>query len=378
MTTKVLLVDDEPNILQGFKRHLRKSYDLELAVGGQAALETIASKGPFAVVVSDMQMPEMSGVELLSRICELNEHTVRIMLTGNADQKTAVDAVNDGKIFRFLSKPCPPEILAQSLDSALEQYRLVTAEAELLNKTLSGSVRMLTQVLSLAMPEAFGLTQEARNLSKAVAERIGIGPMWQVEMAAMLMRVGCVSLPKDALREYLSGEDIRPEHAELIEETPKLGHGLVSAIPRLQGVAEFVLAQNDPPADPTPIASRILRAVGDYQRFHASGSPFSALAKLQDASVYDPAVIDALSDVISETCESREVTVGELREGMVLEANLEDQSGRVLVAMGTEVHEAMIQKLEMLRRSGAGVREPIHVRVTNLDSAPADSTPANA
>ena len=365
MTKKVLLVDDEPNVLQGFKRHLRKQYDLKLAVGGQAALDIIESDGPFAVVVSDMQMPEISGVELLSRISEVHAHTVRIMLTGNADQKTAVDAVNEGKIFRFLSKPCPPQTLAGALDAGLEQYRLMTAEAELLNNTLSGSVRMLTQVLSLAMPEAFGLTQEARRLTKAVAEKIGIGPLWQVEMAAMLMRVGCVSLPKDALRAYLSGESIPPSYVDLIADTPKLGHGLVSAIPRLQDVAEFILAQNDPPVDATPIASRILRAVGDYQRFQTNDSPFSALARLDKPSKYDPAVVNALSEVISDSFETREVTVGELRDGMILEANLEDQAGRVLVAVGTEVHEAMIQKLEMLRRSGAGVREPIRVRVVN-------------
>ena len=253
MTRKILLVDDEPNVLQGFKRHLRKAYDLELAVGGEAALETIAEKGPFAVVVSDMQMPEISGVELLSRIRDLNEQTVRVMLTGNADQKTAVDAVNEGNIFRFLNKPCPPEQLAQTLDAALEQYRLVTAEAELLNKTLSGSVQVLTQILSLILPEAFGLTQEARKWARATAAKLGYEPLWQVEMAAMLMRIGCVSLEKDVLNRYLSNDKLKDSDRSLIAETPKMGHELLAAIPRLEPVADFVRAQFGAPDESTPL-----------------------------------------------------------------------------------------------------------------------------
>ncbi len=365
MTRKVLLVDDDSNILQGFNRHLRKSFELELALGGEAALAIMAAKGPFAVVVTDMQMPHMSGVELLSKIRDLSEHTVRIMLTGNADQKTAVDAVNEGSIFRFLSKPCSPEKLAQVIDAGIEQYRLVTAEAELLNQTLSGSLRMLTQVLSLAMPQAFGLCQEARSLVKAVAERIGVGPMWQIELSAMLMRVGCVSLPSIVLDKYLSAGALDVDEIKLVSETPKLGHDLVSAIPRLQGVAELIRAQNDPPHASTPIAAKILKVVGDYQRFKASASPFSAVKRLQASSLYDPAVVNELAEVISAACEIRQVSIVELRVGMVFESHVEDLSGHMLVAQGAEVHEPMIQKLSILRRSASGVREPIRVRVAN-------------
>lgn len=366
MTTKILLVDDEPNVLQGFKRHLRRSHDIELAVGGVEALQVVREKGPFAVVVSDMQMPEMNGIELLSKVREIREQTVRIMLTGNADQRTAVDAVNEGNIFRFLNKPCPPEQLARVLDAALEQHRLITAEEELLNKTLSGSVRMLTQILSMVMPEAFGLSQEARSLSRNIATRIGVGPIWQVELAAMLMRVGCVSLPAEVLSAYLQGEALSDEQLHLINETPKLSHSLLSAIPRLQGVADYILAINGPPVDPTPEASRILRAVGDLQRFRNTATPSDALAKLRDESTYDPAVVEALSEMLDESAERRELKVQELEIGMILESPVVDLEGRVLIACGAEVHEAMIQKLEILSMSGTGVQEPIKVRIIDL------------
>jgi response regulator RpfG family c-di-GMP phosphodiesterase len=374
MTQKILLVDDEPNVLQGFKRHLRNNFDFEIAVGGHEAIELFKSSGPFAVVVSDMQMPKMSGIELLSKIRDLNEHTVRIMLTGNADQKTAVDAVNEGNIFRFLNKPCTPEHLEQVLNAALEQYRLVTAEAELLSQTLAGSVRMLTQVLSLAMPQAFGLTQEARTLVRTIAERLNTGPLWQLEMAAMLMRVGCVSLPDDVLSRYLEFRPLSVEDAKLVAQTPTIGKNLVSAIPRLQGVAAIIAAQSDPPLPSTPLAARILRVVGDFQRMRSQSSPYQALKRLRNESIYDLTVVDALTEIITETCEIREVSILELREGMILEDSIEDRSGRLLLANGTEVHEAMIQKLLVLRRSSAGVREPIHVRIATVNSNPVLAT----
>ncbi len=374
MADRILLVDDDPNVLQGFKRHLRKDYDMELAVGGHQAIELFKTKGPFAVVVSDMQMPEMTGLELLSRLQKLDDHTVRIMLTGNADQKTAVDAVNEGNIFRFLSKPCPPESLAKTLDAALRQHQLIIAEAELLSKTLSGSVRMLTQVLSLAMPNAFGMCQEARTLARGIAELLSIGPMWQVEMAAMLMRVGCVSLPEDVLEKYLSDEPLSEEEARLVAGTPKLGHSLLSAIPRLQDVARLIATQSDPPITATPPAARILKVVGDFQRFRCNASPFAAIKRLRSGASYDASVVEALENIVSQSCEIRSVTVSELQEGMIFEENVQDKLGRNLIVHGTEIHEALIQKLAMLQRSGSGVREPIRVQVATFGISPALAT----
>ena len=143
MNSRILFVDDEPNVLQAYSRTLRKQFDISTVTSGAAGLETAANDGPFAVVVSDMRMPEMDGVEFLSRMKASSPDTVRIMLTGNADQQTAIDAVNKGDIFRFLNKPCPPDNMADSLNSALEQHRLINAEKELLESTLKSSMEAL-------------------------------------------------------------------------------------------------------------------------------------------------------------------------------------------------------------------------------------------
>ena len=80
MAEKILLVDDEPNVLDGFRRTLGREFTLETAVGGQEAL-ALMDKGPYAVVVSDMRMPGMDGVQLLSRVKTQSPDTIRVMLT---------------------------------------------------------------------------------------------------------------------------------------------------------------------------------------------------------------------------------------------------------------------------------------------------------
>jgi DNA-binding NtrC family response regulator len=105
MNTEILFVDDDPEVLAGFRRSLRKEFKIDTAEGGAPALALMRGRSPYAVVVVDMRMPAMNGVEFLMELEKTAPDTIRMMLTGNADQKTARDAVNQGHIFRFLTKP---------------------------------------------------------------------------------------------------------------------------------------------------------------------------------------------------------------------------------------------------------------------------------
>src|SRR5437868_6956083 len=131
MAERILLVDDDPNLLDGYRRSLSREFLMETALGSQLALKLIAENGPYAVVVSDMRMPGMDGVQFLSKLKAQAPDTVRVMLTGNADMDTAINAINEGSIFRFLNKPCSKETMGKTLTAALLQYRLVTAEKQL-------------------------------------------------------------------------------------------------------------------------------------------------------------------------------------------------------------------------------------------------------
>ncbi len=128
---RVLFVDDEANLLAGLQRQFRRDFDLLTASSGAEGLEKISAAGPFAVVVSDYAMPGMNGVEFLRQAHERSPETVGIMLTGQSELEVAVDALREGRIFRFLRKPCPAELLRRTIVDALEQYRLITAEQRL-------------------------------------------------------------------------------------------------------------------------------------------------------------------------------------------------------------------------------------------------------
>ncbi len=131
---KILLVDDDPNVLSGYRRHLGRRYTLLTALGGQEALDLLATEPDVAVIIADMRMPGMNGVQFLAECEKRHEGAVRMMLTGNADQETAVQAVNRGHVFRFLSKPASVEAVTEAVDAGLKQHRLQRADRELIRQ----------------------------------------------------------------------------------------------------------------------------------------------------------------------------------------------------------------------------------------------------
>lgn len=134
MKERILFVDDDLNLLNAFKRTLHNQYDIRVADNGMKGLKIIRSESPFALVISDFRMPGMDGIKFLAKVRELEPDTVRVMLTGYADLDSAIEVVNKGRIFRFLTKPCPIEQLSGTIEDAIKQYRLIHAEKELLEK----------------------------------------------------------------------------------------------------------------------------------------------------------------------------------------------------------------------------------------------------
>ena len=128
--TRVIFVDDDPSILETFRLILHGKFEVHTAGGAEEAL-SLMDKLPFPVIVSDLKMAKTGGIELLRMVKEKHPATVRIMLTGHADLESAISAVNDGEVFRFLQKPCPSERVINVLKDALRQYQLIMAERNL-------------------------------------------------------------------------------------------------------------------------------------------------------------------------------------------------------------------------------------------------------
>jgi DNA-binding NtrC family response regulator len=196
---RVLFVDDEQNVLDGIQRSLRKHMAIQTATSGAEGLRLLRETGPFALVVSDMRMPNMNGAQFLTKVREQEPDTVRMILSGQADLEATIAAVNDGHIYRFLSKPCPPEKLLSAVEDGLKQHRLINAERVLLEQTLSGAVKMLIEILGMVSPTASSRASRLQRYVVELAAALSLPARWQWGLAAYVSQIGCVTLPKEIL-----------------------------------------------------------------------------------------------------------------------------------------------------------------------------------
>ncbi len=379
MTEKILFVDDEIHILDSMKRQLRKRFQVYTAESGDQALQAMKEDGPFAVIVSDMRMPSMDGIQLLSKVKDLYPETVRLMLTGNADQETAIDAVNRGQIFRFLNKPCSTATLVTSLALALRQYRLLTAEKELLNKTLKGSIRVLSELLSIANPVAFSSGYRIKGLVLELAKRMQCEDVWQLEIAALISQIGCITLPADILNKLYAGHELTGEEQEMYNNHPKIGANLLEKIPRLKTVVDIIArqldtfsaleaeaAENGELAEEVLIGAQILKIAIDYDLLLFSGMKhIQAIQHLKKTEgVYNPKILAHLNDikVNDEHIRVMSLKVKDIAIGMVVEENIIAKNGALIAPKGQEVTWPVLQGLKNFSRQ-VGVQEPIRVRI---------------
>jgi response regulator RpfG family c-di-GMP phosphodiesterase len=370
MLETILIVDDENSVLEGYQRIFRNEFQLDTAAGGAAALSALEATGPYAVVVSDMQMPEMDGAQLLATIKLLVPDTVRIMLTGNADIQSAVSAVNEGSIFRLLTKPCSKETLGRALTAGLLQYRLVTAEKELLENTLQGTIQVLTEIISLVNPPAFGRALRVCRYMHHVATRMALPSPWRFEVAAMMSQLGCVTLHPETIEAVCAGRPLSPGEQTRFDAHPGVARDLLSKIPRLEPVAWMIAHQNDPApvvgdlenlqtAD-IRLGANLLRATLAFDDLMGKGlSKKEAADRLsQEHKDFDPRIFRALRELELDPEEIQTVvhicTVDELVPvGMVVEQEVRTKAGLLLVAKGQEVTEALILRLKSFQEDGA-------------------------
>ncbi len=385
MKPRVLCVDDEPNILHGLRRHLRKEYEVATAVGGEEGLEILEKEGPFEVVVSDQRMPGMDGVTFLRRVREVSPRTIRIMLTGQADLRDAAAAVNEGSVFRFLTKPVLPEVLLEAVAAAVRQHELERAEKELLEETLAGSIRVLTEILSIVSPTAFSRVTSVHAFVQHLGERFGFPSPWQLDVAGRLALLGCVTIPGDVLERWLAGQDLDPEERDLVEGAPRTAAELIAKIPRLGDVAAILGAQAEPPPPGTPgdpgalspvaLGGQILRTAVAFDLEILRGKPRrQALDELRARpGEYLPDLVEALSDAAlpGERMVLRTVHADELAMGMVLDQDLRARNGLVLLRQGQEITFAVLERLRAFAR-GVGIEEPVRVKVAAGSSAAAE------
>jgi response regulator RpfG family c-di-GMP phosphodiesterase len=371
MNGAVLIIDDDANLLSAMKRQLRGRFTVVTAQGGEEGLTLIdvAAEQP-AVILCDMRMGGIDGVETLRRARAIAPDSVRMMLTGNADMQTAIDAINDGNIFRFLTKPCPPDALEAGLTAAMEQHRLLVAERELLEKTLAGSVKVLTDMLAMASPEGFGRANRIRAWVRQITAAFAMPQRWQLELAAMLAPLGLLSIPDEVVAKLAARQPLSDVERTMIERSPEAARNVIANIPRLDAVAQIVYLQNrgydgsgfpadGPRGGDIPLDARIIKILNDLGDICGGPEPSrSDFMRLEShAERYDPiifkkirAALEVTDAVAQRPLDMRQISADLLLPGMVLAADVVTTDGRLVLASMVTISEAHVERLHNLVR----------------------------
>lgn len=371
MPERVLIVDDDKNVLDAYRRRLGRALHVEVCDDPVEALQLLEHDNEYAVIISDFLMPKLNGVQFLSKCKQKSPHSVRMMLTGIADFGTSVDAVNAGSVFRFLIKPCPPEVLGQALVDGIRQYRLEQAEGNLLRNTLREAILLAVDIAAVADPATFADTRRLTEAVRAVATELDPDRSAEIEIAWLLSGFGQLTVPADILARHRSGSGLSADEAALIEKCAHASVELTQNIPQLETIAAMIEgnATKVPkgkrlPTTASTVGSAIVCVFRGIAALKAAGvedTDLAARLREEDAG-YDPRVLKAVDTYFGNRGGAfpAPVSVEELKAGDVLVTDVRTADGRVLAGAGTQLSHLLVERIRNFA-AVRGVNEPVSV-----------------
>ncbi len=407
----ILLVDDEENILRSLKRQLAElEYDIEIAPSGLQGLELLDER-EVAVIISDQRMPGMSGTQFLSMAKKKQPDTIRMLLTAYSDLKDTVDAINQGEIYKYLSKPWDESILKRTVAEAVERYALVkenkrlTHELSVWNTQLEQRVQEQTldiqrsnqnlQVLNEKLEKNFQNSLEAfsglielcdtqksnharmvAELSVRIAEALDISEheTATVRAGALLHDIGKIGISEAVLKKDSRG--LTFSERKEYEQHPVRGQAAVEPIECLREAGRLIRHHHEwmngagyPDGiggTDIPLGARIIAVADAIDRFANPGPnggryDFTAALSVveQDAGKkYDRSIILGVKPVIegiekSFSCfldvPENQCPPEELHPGMRLSRFMRTGTGLLFMSAGTELTEENIETLNRIR-----------------------------
>ncbi|MFI5952407.1 HD domain-containing phosphohydrolase [Cryptosporangium sp. NPDC051539] len=378
---RILMVDDEPRVLDGVRRNLAQHYTLQVALSGDEALTILDhnrhATDPFAVVISDMMMPHMNGAQFLAKAHEITPDAVLMILSGQADLPSTIAAVNHSNLFRFIGKPCSPHALRTAIDDALRQYQLLHTERELLHHTLAGAVDVLTQLLSLGNPDAYSRARHTSKLVDTAAKTLLLDHLWELRTAAKLSQIGLVALPPTLVDRVENTPDATDAERAAYATHPQAAHDLLARIPRLERVARWIALQNTDGGQPgdDDQESRCIDVLAVATKFttarkNTTETPDTTARRLTGTCRHRPDVLTAVHHAALAAArtptdeDTSTIAIRDLRIGMTFLDDVCTLTGATLVRRGDPVTEALRIRLTKFADT-VGIREP--VRVTETD-----------
>lgn len=373
---KVLCIDDDAQLLAGLRRQLGTLYEIHIAQSGKEALQLIKSEGPFKAVICDMNMPEIDGATFLTMIRERYPETVRLLLTGQCTMDLAIQAVNAGQVYKFLTKPCVPQMLREVLREAVLYYERSQQERALLRETFLGSVRALGQVLEIVQPASFAIAARTAELVGALGKKTG-ADSWDAELAATLCTMGYVTQPAFVAAKLLGAEALAGAELQMVERARDVTVRILGNIPRLAGAIRILTdmdkgyssvhrPDDHRRGEELPWGARAIKVAKDFECFKdAMGSVEGSLRRLREQSTaYDPVLLRALQSILGSGDEWKSgiiwVSMDELEVGMLIMEGIFAASGNMLIPKGQQVTDVLLARLRNYQE-GLGIREPIAV-----------------
>lgn len=387
----VLFVDEDQSALNTYARLVRNMIEVRAVTTATAALDALKEPVVYAAVVTEELLPDGRGFDILTKVAAESPDTARIMLTASDDPKVPIEAINGAGVFRFLTKPCKPEVFIRAIGDALGHTMRLRQARELREQVGDGVVEMLAGFHTGIEPVLAERATQLRTRVREVALKMKLPFTADLEIGALLMRLGVATIPKHVRDKLHSGERLEPGEAELVDRIPEVIAHLLDHNPRLHGVVEIlrhearVLVQDpDAPRAATrkdvPLAARILRALADIHILEEFGLTTSAaLVRIRGVvGRYDSDVLKAIEHLYADpnamaAALMEELMVMDLIAGMVLAADAISHEGVPLVSKGTALTPTHIEHLRLYAELGE-VAEPVYVIRREPLPAPPEAT----
>jgi putative two-component system response regulator len=376
--SSVLVVDDNETNVDILVDALGDFYDVSVAMDGLSALEAV-DENPPDLILLDIMMPGMDGYEVCQRL-KANKKTRNIpviFVTAMVEVADEIKGFALGAV-DYITKPISSPLVKARVETHLKLRNSEQRLKQLLEKTLGGAVGMLTDVLSISNPSAFGRASRVKRHVEQLAKRVNLSRFWQIRMAAMLSQIGCITVSPEILERIYRGEDVSFEEQDSFDRHPRVGYELLRKIPNLREVAEIVARQQNLEIDTgfkgsdearklVRVGSRILKLALDYENLVFRGdSSEAALSTLKsNEREYSAELLGQFSPIVqgeSSHNPIRQLRASELSPGMIIHQDILTNKGKLLIEAGTEVSLPVYETLHNFTRTGF-VQEPFQVLV---------------
>lgn len=373
----VLIVDDnEENryILEIICKSL--GYVTASVENGQKAIEYLQTSTPILILL-DLVMPVMDGFEVLKRVRE-NKKTksLPIIMVSSVDETESVLKCLQKGADDYITKPFEPDILKVRMENTLSKYFYIQMEKELLEKTFSGSLKVLSDILSSVSPSLFGKSLRTRRICKWVAEDLNLSDIWEIEVSAMFSMIGCITFPAETITKIVEGKTLVALEKILNENHPYVGYKLLSNIPRLHNVALNVYFQNKTRVSDTippeilekvrevPLHAKILYAANEYDFIASRSSIQSDIILYLKKLDIDENIRNSLEKfvLIENGKVEKRIKLTDLQPGMIFASDLLTENNHKVASKWMEVSTSLLDVIKLVH-SKVPIVEPISVFV---------------